>query len=409
METKSKWRNGTRTIWRFFVEERGKKNGGNGTKNVREHHELDNKLFSLHTLSTGGIEGKKGNKKGDKKGSMKDKKCRRSKRNQNKFKKLKVYYANVRGIKSKITSMKEIIKEIKPHIICLTETKLGKDENIKIDGYHFENNNNEEGKGGVTIGLCNEIRHMGVVLEKVTLEYETIWIKLSNEHIKIRIGNIYAPQESRTEKKVFEEMYRHICEQNLEAEKQGEKILILGDFNCKIGECIKGNRKEVTKSGKMLKKMVQDEGLKILNATNKTVGVWTRIEGETRSIIDYCLISEESLEYVEKMEIDEKKDFTPFNITGDRMIYSDHCAITVTINWLAQYKEECMQNIQVSCRETMNKFNYLTQNCGLREIAESNMTIQEKYTQWDTKIKEIKNMCFNKQKKHRKSQSIPGS
>ena len=66
-----------------------------------------------------------------------------------------MYYNNIRGVKSKINTLEEIIKDVNPHIICLTETHLGKDENIIVDNYAFIHNNNKEGKGGVSIGVRN--------------------------------------------------------------------------------------------------------------------------------------------------------------------------------------------------------------------------------------------------------------
>ena len=56
---------------------------------------------------------------------------------------------------------------------------------------------------------------------------------------KLRIGCIYAPQESRAKKEVFEDMYEHIKGHIQEARKRGERILITGDFNGKIGSSIK--------------------------------------------------------------------------------------------------------------------------------------------------------------------------
>ena len=84
-------------------------------------------------------------------------------------------------VKSKITSIKEII-EVKPHIVCLNETKLKENENISIEGYHFENNN-KDGQGGVSIGILNSMKHMCTVVERVSEEFETLWIKISNEDI----------------------------------------------------------------------------------------------------------------------------------------------------------------------------------------------------------------------------------
>ena len=96
----------------------------------------------------------------------------------NRFKNLCVYYNNIRGVKSKITSLEEIINEINPHIICLNEKHLDQQENI------------------------------GIEVSRETKEYETLRIKISNnKNINIRIGNIYMPhkrvkQKSKQQNKV---------------------------------------------------------------------------------------------------------------------------------------------------------------------------------------------------------------
>ena len=58
----------------------------------------------------------------------KRKKTRRSKTNQNTFKNMSIYYINIRGVKSKINSLREIVEEQNPHIISINETLLGKEE-----------------------------------------------------------------------------------------------------------------------------------------------------------------------------------------------------------------------------------------------------------------------------------------
>ena len=209
---------------------------------------------------------------------------RRGKLIRNKFKTFSVYYVNIRGVKSKLNTLKEIINEEKPNVICLNETHLEKNENIEIKGYSFYNNNNKEGKGGVSIGIQNNLKHISVEIDRKTEEYETLWIKISNDKIKIRIGNIYAPQESRTDIKCFEKMYNHIKSHKLETEKLNEKILIIGDFNCKVGNIEINNKKVITKSGKLLKQMTKEQDLSILNDSVICKGVWTRILGKQKSV-----------------------------------------------------------------------------------------------------------------------------
>ena len=48
-----------------------------------------------------------------------------------------IYYINIRGIKSKIESLRQTIQEIKPDVIGIVETHFSEDENITIEGYHI--------------------------------------------------------------------------------------------------------------------------------------------------------------------------------------------------------------------------------------------------------------------------------
>ena len=45
-----------------------------------------------------------------------------------------------------------------------------------------------------------------------------------------------------------------------------EKIIIMGDFNFKVGIKLVGNKEEITRGGKILLKMVEEEQMTVLNA-----------------------------------------------------------------------------------------------------------------------------------------------
>ena len=55
-----------------------------------------------------------------------------------------------------------------------------------------------------------------------------------------------------------------------------EKIIIMGDFNFKVGTQLVGNKEEIARGGKILLKMVEKEQLTVLNATEKSKGRWKR-------------------------------------------------------------------------------------------------------------------------------------
>jgi len=127
---------------------------------------------------------------------------------------------NIRGIKSKLISLKEIIEETKPTILNIQETHLGENEVIDLEGYKIIYNNKKEGKGGTAIAIQNNIISKCVAIEKISENYEAMWIRISNNNsINLRIGNVYAPQESRTKDKEIENMYNNIRKNKLEADK----------------------------------------------------------------------------------------------------------------------------------------------------------------------------------------------
>ena len=161
-------------------------------------------------------------------------------------------YHNIRGVKSKFDSLLDKVDEIEPTLLCITETHLLETEKIQIDGYEVYRNDRDNMGGGIAICLKKELVNICTVVEEVKDTAEMLWLVIDNTRIKIRVGVIYAPQESRTSKEQLKVMYEKIGEQVLFAKEKGQKLLILGDFNCKIGEIINGNKPEVSKGGKLL-------------------------------------------------------------------------------------------------------------------------------------------------------------
>ena len=85
-------------------------------------------------------------------------------------------------------------------------------------------------------------------------------------------------------------MYVDNREQIKIRKEEKQQILILGDFNAKIGATMESNKTQLTKGGRQLLKLANKENMIILNTVKeKCKGVWTRVQGEEKSIIDYVL------------------------------------------------------------------------------------------------------------------------
>ena len=174
------------------------------------------------------------------------KKVKRGKSIKDQLEKFRIFYVNMRGLKTKVKSSQEMIQEERPTLIALTETNLKEKEELKLEGYRVipKNVSAEEGGRGLIIAVRNEIKHITSVVMEEEHPAQQMWVKISNQRIKIRIGLIYAPQESRTRILQLKPMYDKIEDQIQKGKINKEKVLVLGDFNCKIGTKVQGKAKK---------------------------------------------------------------------------------------------------------------------------------------------------------------------
>ena len=110
---------------------------------------------------------------------------------------------------------------------------------------------------------------------------------MNNERVKIRIGVVYMPQEKKTGDSDLTSIYKVIKGQINQARQREENLIITGDFNCKVGNKIPDNKEVVSKGGKKLLKMIENEKMLLVNATDKCEGKWTREENGNKSIFYY--------------------------------------------------------------------------------------------------------------------------
>lgn len=82
-------------------------------------------------------------------------------------------------------------------------------EDINIKGYKIIRNDRNHKRGGVLLAVKNAIWSSTVEVQRYSEYEESLWIMIGTEQ-KIRIGIVYASQESRTTKNKLEEMYRRI-------------------------------------------------------------------------------------------------------------------------------------------------------------------------------------------------------
>ena len=306
-----------------------------------------------------------------------------------------MYYINARDLKCKTLSFEEIIRTTKPTVIAITETHMYEDYKFQLQGYAepFRNDRNQDG-GGVMLLVKEELKHISVEVKRTSEHLESLWILINNEKVKLRIGVVYFPQEQDQDLK---EIYKIIKDQVQESGKQDESVIIVGDFNCKIGKEIEENNHLVTKGGRKLKKFVEKEGLKIINSLENCSGVWTREEKGVKSILDYVIADKELAEHITEMKVHDKdKDISPFNLKRInskkiKMVYSDHNPIVIKTDLILMSIQTMEKRKRtVMTKEGREKYKLDLQKEGVSNIFNETGDIEEVYEKWESKVMEIR-------------------
>ena len=142
-------------------------------------------------------------------------------------------------------------------------------------------------------------------------------------------------------------------------------------------------------------KMAKNYDLVIINKEKEVCkGLWTRVQGQERSILDYVLTNSKLLSTVTEMIVDENKQYSAFKLEKSRKTYSDHNAILLKLNLVTAIEKQKKNRTITKCsyKKYRNKLTQ-TQISGILKKD----TIQESYDKWSEEVqnnmKEIEKIC----------------
>ena len=285
--------------------------------------------------------------------------------------------------------------EIKPTVVAITETHLEEDTSLELRGYckPFRNDRNKDG-GGILIAVREELGNIAVEVSQTKEVYESLWITIDNEKVKLKIGVVYFPQENTVTIKDLSNIYKLIEKEIKEGKEKDQSVIIAGDFNCKVGDKIEGNIGPVSKGGRKLIKMMEKEKLCLTNASEKCKGKWTREENGKKSILDYIIIEQEDEKYLKEMKIDESKKYAPFRLKKEdrqiKTIYSDHNSMILTTNVLLKEMEK--QNkpaIKYMTKEGYENYEKEINEAKISNIWDKDGSVAEKFDEWSETVTKI--------------------
>ena len=151
----------------------------------------------------------------------------------------------------------------------------------------------------------------------------------------------------------------------------------------------------MSKGGKLLLDLVKKHKMTIANTASQCNGLWTREEGNKRSVIDYIIMEEENVSNVASMVIDEEKLFIPYSLNKRNEledVYTDHNAILIEIKWEIKNKSK-MRKPKIMTRKSYKKFKEMLTDSEISKIWEGNDNLQNQYDKWCQAVIEIKKKC----------------
>ncbi len=128
-----------------------------------------------------------------------------------------------------------------------------------------------------------------------------------------------------------------------------------------------------------------------MNKSEKCTGLWTRVEGASKSVLDYMLIDNENDLVFEEMLIDEDKEFAPISYEEGCAAYSDHNVMISKFNWvLKEEVREKSRNNKVITKEGYAQIKTDMEKEKVSEIFKQNdANTQCQYDKWKDNINRI--------------------
>ena len=230
---------------------------------------------------------------------------------------MKFYCNNVRGLQSKIDTVKNVLGKEMIDIAILTETHNRGLKNIKIEDYvcYFRNRPLRD-KGGIAIYIhqkwANSVMKLeeGIDHNEFVAYYGVIEGQFTNEEVRAMQGDLF-------------EIIRKYNE-------EGCILVWAGDFNNHVGNLmgLKGNQEEISNGGRALADFINEEELAVLNGRDMSHTHFDRTAGTSR-ILDFVVTNTPAS--VEEFCVDNKLEFTPYRLKKGKhavtKVFTDHVGI----------------------------------------------------------------------------------
>ena len=309
---------------------------------------------------------------------------------------MKIFYCNIRGLKSKTTSLETVLDQTKPDIILIVETQIIGRCKIKIQNYTINGEANRNNKsGGILIGTRKNSDIETIILKK-DAKNQQIWAIIRSKTYSFRVCLVYGyPSEDRISQEELEEWYVVLEEEYM---KQMEyDTMIVGDFNAHTG----ADEKPINSNGKNLNALIERRNLINMNNQSNCVGKITREDKNgTKTVIDYVIADQNMFNKIKKVYIDDEHKYKMHRYrkinNKSEEIATDHNPILINLEVEIGNKKEKITRWNISNEKSLEKFKKETTYINMKEQWDDEGEIDSKYKKWEKQIVGLMYKCFNR-------------
>ena len=266
-----------------------------------------------------------------------------------------VLLVNLRGYKSKETSLKKVIAQVYPSMVALNETMLSGKMKVSLPQYiSWNKKRKEKGGGGVSTAVSAEYSDTTVGAGDGVGDDEYIITRVECFKPALSVINCYREQR-KINKEVVEEKWKRLRADMENIRAMGEFCCVLGDLNKLVGTGqlgVPGNHPEVSLGGRLLRELLVTRNWFLVNGLGPELvmeGPFTRKDPATRNLscLDIFIVSRELLPYVKKLQIDSQRKMAVARAvkmgSKHQLIYLDHYTCLLTLSNLPRQKESMQQ------------------------------------------------------------------
>ena len=287
----------------------------------------------------------------------KAKPIRRAGMNKRKVKQLRILYSNIQGFTGKKSSLEDIMQTVDCEVCLLTETMTN---NVKVKGMKCITAKKSVGQN-VAIILRGKVA--GIVPMKLYEPNETmnmlgIRLEVAKNNHK-RLYTAHMKQLSSNERESITNQFEEIRQQFQQAEICKEGMLLVCDANVHVGgEGVPGCGDKQDWGGVELLRLIESEGLYLLNREKLCKGVVTRIDPRngTRSTLDLAICNEYMISEVKDMLIDEEEEFKPTRYNTKKSTKTDHNSLILDLHVNKMAVEKSKPFFNIRCKDGQRRF-----------------------------------------------------